>query len=144
MSKSWIRMAVISMLMLAVMGCGRPGNGDAGAWTTVATLRSDDAPWQGMDGILISAPFEANGEVRFVMDMPDAGGMDGVIVVTIPADQATDGPTLLQAIGAGQTVIIVGAAPTQVVAGVEGPRVVVNSVPAAKAWSLEIQTRPRP
>lgn len=143
MNDSWMRMIAASLLALAVAGCGRTGNGDAdgGAWTTVATLRSGDAHWQNMEGLLVSEPFDAAGDVQVVMEMPNGGPMDGVIAMIIPSDQATDARALMAAVRQGQTVMMVGAAPTQAVTGLDGTYVLVNSVPSPHAWSLEIQTR---
>ena len=59
-------------------------------WTTIAMLQSTDSPWQGMEGILLSEPFTVSGKAQLVLDMPDAGQLDGVIVAIIPADKATD------------------------------------------------------
>ena len=143
MNDSWIRIAIASVLVLVVAGCGRPGEveTDTDAWTTVAMLRSDDAAWQGMEGMLVSEPFEAEGDVKVVMDMPEGGNMDGVITMIIPADQATDIRTLMGGIREGQPVMLVGAAPSQIVTGLDGAYVLVNSVSATHAWSVEIRTR---
>ncbi|MHB8868556.1 MAG: hypothetical protein ACYC6T_13170 [Thermoleophilia bacterium] len=112
------------------------------AWTTIATLRSSDAPWNDMPGILISEPFVVTGEVQVVLDMPDAGDMDGVIAAIVPADKATDVSALLSALGDAAIVTMMPAALTQVVSGLDGTYVLVNSVPSEKEWSLEVQTKP--
>ncbi len=114
----------------------------ADTWTTVATLRSDGQPWNDMPGILISEPFTVAGEVQVVLDMPDAGSTDGVIAVIVPADKATDVTALLGAIGDAPSVALLGMASTQVVSGLDGTYVLVNSVPTEKGWSLEVQTKP--
>jgi hypothetical protein len=111
-------------------------------WTTIVTLRSTDSPWQGMDGILISEPFTVTGEAQVVLNMPDAGELDGVIVAIIPADKATDVTALIAAIQEGVVLTLIAAAPTKAVSGLDGTYVLVNSVPESKAWSLELQTRP--
>lgn len=111
-------------------------------WTTVATLRSSDAPWQDMDGILVSKPFTATGEVQIVLDMPNAAATDGVVGVIIPADKANDVRELLGALRDGVAVTMIGAAPEQVISDLDGSYVFVNSVPAPKPWSLDLKTRP--
>jgi hypothetical protein len=112
-------------------------------WTTIATLRSTDSPWNGIEGILMTEPFTATGEVQLVLDMPEAGDLDGLIVAIIPADKATDDPTeLIAAIQDGVVVTLPAASPTKVVSGLDGTYVLVNAVPEPKAWTLELQTRP--
>lgn len=108
-------------------------------WKTVATLRSSDPPFQEMDNILVSDPFTVSGDVRVVMEMPEAGRVDGVVAMLLPADKATDVSTMLKAIPAGVPVTIIGAAPIQVVPDLEGTYVLVNAVPAPREWTLEIQ-----
>jgi len=110
------------------------------SWTTIATLSSSDPPWKGMDGILVSEPFTVTGEVQVVLDMPDAGDLDGVIVAIIPADKATDLGALMAAIQG--VVTLIASAPTKVVSDLDGTYVLFNSVPATKAWSVDVQTRP--
>ena len=143
--------AAIGMLML--VGC--PGaadrrgtedsetasiqeNADEG-WTTVATLRSNDPTFQELDNILVSEAFTATGDVRIVMQMPEAGRVDGVVGVIMAADKATDVRTLLQGIREGVAVTVIGAAPQQVVSDLDGSYVFVNAVPAPREWSLEVQ-----
>ncbi len=112
-------------------------------WTTIATLRSSDSPWKGLEGILMTEPFTATGEVQLVLDMPDAGEFDGLIVAIIPADKATDDLTeLIAAIQDGVVVTLPAATPTKVISGLDGSYVLVNAVPEPKAWTLELQTRP--
>jgi hypothetical protein len=112
------------------------------AWTTVVTLRSSDPFWQDLEGLLISEPFTVSGEVRVVLDMPDAGQVDGVIVAIVPEEEAADVMALLAAIGDATVLTMIPAAPTKEVTGLDGTYVLVNSVPASKEWSLELQTRP--
>jgi hypothetical protein len=112
------------------------------AWTTIVTLSSSDSAWKGMEGILVSEQFTVTGEVRVVLDMPDAGELDGVIVGIIPADKATDVMTLIAAIQGGVVVTLRGAAPTKMVPDLDGTYVLVNSIPTSKAWSVDLQTRP--
>ncbi|MBU2602551.1 MAG: hypothetical protein KKA32_10345 [Actinobacteria bacterium] len=111
-------------------------------WTTVATLRSSDPPWNDMPGILISEPFAVTGDLQVVLDMPDAGDMDGVIAAIVAADKASDVSALLGALGDAAIVTMMPAAPTQEVSGLDGTYVLVNSVPTAKEWSLDVQTKP--
>ncbi len=111
-------------------------------WKTVATLQSSDPPWQDTDSIRVSVPFTATGEVRLVLEMTDAEKTDGVIGVIIPADKATDLRTLLSATQDGVSVVMIAASPVEVVSGLDGTYVFVNAVPAAKAWSLDLQVRP--
>lgn len=156
MRRFCIALAVVTIAILTIVGCGSSDDGAAGetpaaetsateapagdAWTTVATLRSSDP--QVIDGILISEPFTATGEVQVVLDMPEAGKTDGVLGVIIPADKATDASAILDAIPGGASLTMIASAPKQVVSGLDGTYVFVNSVPAAKAWSLDLQTRP--
>jgi hypothetical protein len=114
------------------------GNGD---WTTAVTMTSTDEPWQGLDNILVSEPFAASGEARVVLDMPDAGGLDGVIVAIIPADKVTDVTSLLDAIQDAAVLTIVPAEPVKAVNDLDGTYVLVNTVPGDTAWTLELQTR---
>jgi hypothetical protein len=113
-----------------------------GDWTTIATLHSTDSPWQGMEGILISESFTVSGDAQLVLDMPDAGELDGVIVAVIPADSVADATALLAAIQDGVVVTLPAAFPTQAVSGLDGTYVLVNSAPASAAWSVELQARP--
>ena len=105
-------------------------------------MNSTDAPWQGMEGILVSQPFTASGEVQVVLDMPDAGDIDGVIVAFVEADKLTDVTALLDAVQDAVVVVVPAAAPVQTAPGLDGTYVLVNSVPTSTAWSLEVQTRP--
>ena len=118
---------------------GQTSNAD---WTTIATMNSTDAPWQGMEGILVSQPFTASGEVQVVLDMPDAGDIDGVIVAFVEADKLTDVTALLDAVQDAVVVVVPAARPVQTAPGLDGTYVLVNSVPTSTAWSLEVQTRP--
>ena len=113
-----------------------PGDGE---WTTVVTMTSSDEPWQGLDmTLLMSEPFTASGEAQLVLDMPDAGKLDGVIVAIIPADKVTDVTSLLDAIQerAGD--------PHAVDAdrGRRGPGTapmcLVDAVPGGAAWTLGV------
>jgi len=113
-----------------------------GEWTTIATLRSTDAAWHGLEGILMTEPFTISGEAQLVLDMPDAGELDGVIAAILPADKVTDDPfALIEAIQAGMVVTLPAAMPTKAISGLNGTYVLVNSVPTAGTWSVELQTR---
>jgi hypothetical protein len=118
-----------------------PAPGDDG-WATVATLRSTDPAWQGMEGILISEPFSVSGEARLVLDMLETEEPDGVIVAIVSSDRATDPLTLIDAVRDGVVVTILAMDPVKEVSGLDGTYVLVNSVPATSAWSLELQSRP--
>lgn len=111
-------------------------------WVTVGTLRSTDPAWQDMEGIAVSEPFSVSGEARLVLDMPEAGDADGVIVAVVSADQATDPMTLIDAIRDGEVVIILAMDPVKEISGLDGIYVLVNSTPATTAWSVELQGRP--
>jgi len=146
-------LSLIAIASLPVLcGCSAPVEGqpgqdaatpksDSGEWVTVASLRSDSPPFQDMEGILVSEPFSAKGELRLVLEMPDPGRTDGLLGLIIPAEKATDARAILAAVSDGISVIILGAAPEQIVADLDGTYVFVNSVPASKAWSLEIQAK---
>ena len=114
-------------------------------WTTVARLRSTDSPWQGMEGILMSEPFTVSGETRLVLDMPDAGESDGVIVAILPDDMVPeDAFGLLDVIDAAVFVTVPAMMPTREVSGLDGTYVLINTTninPASGAWSLELQAR---
>ena len=141
-----IRIVGALIVVMVVAGCGRPedhpaAETESAAWTTVATLTSGDEPWQDIAGILVSKPFEATGEVQVVMEVPDGGQLEGVIAVIVPAEQMADHRTLMTGIRQGESVMLVGAQPTQVVTGLEGSFVLVNAVPSAHDWTLTVQTR---
>lgn len=130
---------------LVLVGCpasddrGGPAATDEQQWTTVTTLRSTDPTFQDLDNMLVSDPFTTTGDVRLVMNMPDAGRVDGIVGVIMAADKATDLRTLLQGVREGVGVTIIGAAPQQVISGLDGTYVFMNSIPANREWSLEIQ-----
>jgi hypothetical protein len=159
MRKSRFILALIAVLALLAVGCGgseeavseespsetpaattsAPASPAAEAWTTVTTLKSSDP--QKLEGVLISEPFDVAGTARLELDMPDGGRLDGVIAVIIPAEKATDAGTILGAISGGASVTLMPSRPMQEVPDLEGAYVLVNSVPADKAWSLEIKTQ---
>ncbi len=91
----------------------------------------------------MTEPFTISGEAQLVLDMPDAGELDGVIAALLPANMVTNDPmALIDAIQEGVVVTVPAAIPTQAVSGLDGTYVLVNSVPTSDAWSLELQTRP--
>lgn len=90
----------------------------------------------------MSDPFTAAGEAQLVLDMPDGGELDGVIVGIIPADKATSLSALLEAVQEGIVVTLPATLPTRAISGLDGTYVLVNSVPQTVAWSVELQTRP--
>ena len=118
--------------------------GDAGQadWQTVATLRSTDPDWQGLKDILVSEPFTVSGDAQLVLDMPEAGELDGVICAVIPADKATDPLTLVDAMWEGMVFTLVPIASIQEAAGLDGTYVLVSSVSGEVPWTVELQTRP--
>ena len=141
-----IRVMITLIVVMVAVSCGRTDDHTGEkigpeAWTTVATLTSSDAPWQGIAGILVSKPFEATGEVQVVMAMPDGGQLEGVIAVIVPVEQAADHRTLMAGVRQGESVMLVGAQPAQVVTGLEGSFVLINAVPSAHDWTLAVQTR---
>ena len=111
------------------------------AWATIITLRSTDSLWQGLENVRVSKPFTLTGEARLVLDMPDAGEFDGVIIMIIPAVKATDLTALVDALPNGVAVVLVKNAPVKAVSGLTGTFVLVNSVPGAKAWSVDLQAQ---
>jgi len=117
------------------------GSGGSEAWTTVAELRSTDPFFQDMEGLLISEAFTVTGDVRVVLDMPEAGHIDGVIVAVVPEEAAADVFTLLRAMEDATVLTLIPSAPVKEVPGLDGTYVLVNSLPAAKDWTLEVQTR---
>lgn len=113
-----------------------------GGWTTIATLSSSDEPWRGMDGLYVSEPFSVSGEAQLVLDMPDGRGLDGVIIAVIPSDKISDAASLIDAVQSSEVVTIPAIMPVQAVTGLDGEYVLLNSVPASKPWSVELQSRP--
>lgn len=118
------------------------GDGRADGWETVATLRSSDSPWQGLEGVLVSDPFAADGELQVVLDMADTGELPGVLVAVVPADMATDATSLIAALDEGTVLLLMPAKPSEVIPDLRGTYVLVNSVPGEGDWSVEAQTRP--
>ncbi len=159
MRRYWLILATVAVLALAAVGCGGSDEGTAeetpaadtttvespagDTWTTVTTLRSDDP--QKTEGLAISEPFTASGDVRFVVDMPDAGEMDGVSAFVMAEDEAGDAVSIMKAFRAlpdeQQLTLMPSLGGEQVVPGLDGSYVVVNSVPSEKAWSIEVQTQ---
>lgn len=121
---------------------------DAGDWATLASLRSTDSLWQGMEGLFVSEPFSVSGEARLVLDMIDTGDfVVELLLWIIPADliPAADDPMgWADAIQdkAATKVTMLAAHPTQEVSGLDGSYVLyVDPYEGSPAWSLELQTR---
>lgn len=115
----------------------------ADGWLTIAKLKSDAAPWQGLEGLLVSESFTVKGDVRVVLDMPGGSELDGVIVAILPEEQATDPMAMLEAIDDAVVTTLIPAAPTKTVSGLDGTYVLVNSVGiTTTAWTVEVQVRP--
>jgi len=116
----------------------RPAADDG--WKTLATLRSDDASWEELPGLLVSDPFTVKGKARVVLDMPDAGDLDGVILAIIPADQLSDPLTIIDAIREGTSLVLIPSAPIKEIEALDGTYVLLNSIPAESPWVVELQT----
>lgn len=116
---------------------GQP-TGDDG-WKTVGTLKSDAAPWQDMPGVLVSDPFTVKGKARVVLDMPDTGELDGVILAIIPADQLTGPLTIIDAYREGTEFTLIPAYPVKEVDDLDGTYVMLNHIPAESPWTVELQ-----
>lgn len=55
---------------------------------------------------MVGDPFTVKGKMRVVLDMPDAGELDGVTLAIIAADQLTDPLTIIGAIRNGTAFIL--------------------------------------
>ena len=76
-----------------------------------------------------------------VLDMPDAGELDGVVVVIIKADQLTDSLAIIDVVREGTAMPVIPSAPVKEVDGFDGTYVLVNSVTVTEApWAPEVQT----
>ncbi len=154
MRRALFVLAAIAIAALVIVGCGgseEPAANETPAaqspagdtWTTVTTLHSDDP--QEIKGLDISEPFTASGDVRFVVDMPDAGDVDGVLAFVMAEDQAGDAASIMEALralpDAQQLTLMPSLGGEAVVPGLDGSYVLVSSVPNEKAWSVEIQTQ---
>ena len=117
---------------------GQP-TGDDG-WKTVVTLKSDATPWQDVAGLLVSDPFTVKGKARVVLDMPDTGKLDGVILAIVSADQLTDLFSLIDAVRDGTSITLIPAYPVKEIDDLDGTYVLLNSVPAESPWTVELQT----
>jgi hypothetical protein len=94
-----------------------------------------------MTGLLVSDPFTVKGEARVVLDMPDAGKLDGVILSIIPADKLGGLIGLIDAVRDGPAFTLIPAYPVKEVDDLDGEYVLLNSVPAERPWTVELQTR---
>ncbi len=109
-------------------------------WKTVATLKSDDASWEELPGLLVSDPFTVKGKARVVLDMPGAGELDGVILGIIKADQLGDPLAIIDAIRDGISLVLIPSAPLKEIDSLDGTYVLLNSIPAETPWTVELQT----
>ncbi len=112
-----------------------------GEWSTVVTLKSTDP--SEVEGLLLSEPFTANGTIRLVLDMPGGDSTDGVLLAIVDADK-TDPLEILGVIGESKASTLV-AQPEELaseeISGLNGSFRVLNSVPADKPWSVEVQVK---
>lgn len=166
MHRFLIGLATATVLVLGTTGCGGGGESvatetapgaeaspaapaetpqapDEGQWQTVGTLSSSDPSMEGYEGLLVSQPFDVSGEAQVVLDMPDAGAVDGVNLAIIRADKASDPMTILGALRDEDTrhVILLASMGSEQVSGLDGTYVLINSTPVTLAWSVELQTR---
>jgi hypothetical protein len=155
MRRTYIWLALIAVLGLALVGCGgsdggaadespatmspaaesSPAESPATEWTTVASLSSTD-PTNDM-GLHVSEEFTVNGDAQLVLDMPDGGDTDGVIAAFLPAGE----PITVEAGAQAESAALAGALPTQVVGGLDGSYVLLVTPASTKAWTVEVQTQ---
>ncbi len=155
MRRTYLWLAVVVVLTVALAGCGGSDDGAAaespaasttaaespaaespsGEWTTVATLTSTDATDD--KGLHVSKEFTVSGDARLVLDMPDGGDVDGVIAALLKAGE----PITVAAGAAAPSTTLVGAIPTQVLSGLDGSYVLLVTPTGDKAWSVEVQTQ---
>jgi len=155
MRRTFVGLALVAILTLALVGCGGSDGGAAeespaattpaaespaaespdAEWTTVATLSSTD-PTNDMD-LHVSEEFAVSGDAQLVLDMPDGGDTDGVIAAFLVAGE----PITVEAGTNAESVALAGALPTQVVSGLDGSYVLLVTPASTKAWSVEVQTQ---
>ena len=116
------------------------------SWKTVGTLSSSDPSMKGYEDILLSEPFLAIGEAQLVLEMPDAGGVDGVLPVVMPAEWATDPTTILGKLLDERTinVTLAAALPPEPLGNLDDTYVIIvlrSSVIGEGEWTVQLQTR---
>ncbi len=112
-----------------------------GEWSTVVTLKSTDP--SEVEGLLLSEPFTADGTIRLVLDMPGGASTDGVILAIVDADK-TDPLEILGVIADSESATLLAqpeALASKEISGLKGSFRVLNSVPADKPWSVEVQVQ---
>lgn len=155
MRRTYVWLAVVVVLTVALAGCGGSDGGAAaespaasttaaespaaespsGEWTTVATLTSTDATDD--KGLHVSEEFTVSGDAQLVLDMPDGGDMDGVIAALLKAGE----PITAEAGAAAPSATLAGAIPTEVLSDLDGSYVLLVTPTSDKAWSVEVQTQ---
>jgi hypothetical protein len=155
MRRLYVVLALAAMLALALVGCGGSDDGSAAEspaattpaaespaaespaadWTTIATLSSSD-PTNDME-LHVSEDFTVSGDAQVVLDMPDGGDLDGVIVAFLPVGE----PITVEAAGNAETAALAGAIPAEVVSGLDGDYVLLVTPSTTKAWTVEVQTQ---
>jgi hypothetical protein len=158
MRRTYVWLAVVVVLTVALMGCGGTDDGaaaespaattpaaespaaespaaEAAGWTTVTTLTSED-PTNDM-GLHVSEEFTVSGDAQLVLDMPDGGDMDGVIAALMVAGE----PFTAEAGAQAPSAPLAGALPSQVLSGLDGDYVLLVTPTSDKAWSVEVQTQ---
>lgn len=101
---------------------------------------------KGYEDILLSEPFLAIGEAQLVLEMPDAGGVDGVLPVVMPAEWATDPTTILGKLLDERTinVTLAAALPPEPLGNLDDTYVIIvlrSSVIGEGEWTVQLQTR---
>ena len=155
MRRTYVGLALVAMLILALAGCGGSDDGaatqspaattpaattpaaesPAADWTTVTTLSSTD-PANEMD-LPVSQEFTVSGDVQLVLDMPKGKDYDGVIAAFLPAGE----PITIEAATNAESVALAVALSPHVVSGLDGSYVLLVTPSTTKAWSVEVQTQ---
>lgn len=129
---------VVFVVMAAALSqaCGgvEESTDSGGGWTTFATLDSS-APADTY-GNIQSAPFEASGKTRFVLDMPGAESTDGLAATVVPADKAND-PTYMN----GESIVMNATFNTDEVNLPAGSYVLQVLMPGLQKWTVAIQSK---
>ena len=119
---------------------------DEDSWETVVTLSSSDPSMEGYEDVLVSEPFLAVGEAQLVLDMPDAGGVDGILPMVMPAEWATDLATISSKLLDERTinVTLAAALPPEQLGNLDDTYVIIvlrSSVIGDGEWTIQLQTR---